>query len=605
MVILRMTAPYLGKIRYGWCYSCGVPVLRGRTCPKCHSEVKKLEISPPGEVKPMFRPEMEWVTSIIDRDYGRGVGERFFGDEKIILMNKAPGEDRVDEIVMRGKIYAVMRYDLRKERFMILFHSVAFGRLQGVVSGHYVIADRGALPSILGGKNLMRPGVLDASGDIEKDDYVLILDEEGRIVASGVAKADSDEISKGKGVAVKIKHRGIEKEPPGPSADWRTFIEVNRPIIESIASKSISEIKDIVNKYRLPVVASFSGGKDSLVSLALLIEANLPFDVIFLDTGIEFPQTLDYVKRVSKYFNVDIVIIKSKDRFWRGVEYFGPPGRDYRWCCKLVKTGPITKYYTERYPNGALTIIGQRKYESSTRRYAGKLWRNPWTPKQISFSPIQEWSSLEVWAYIMYKGLPINELYTRGFYRIGCYLCPAGEAGDWERIKREYPEGFERWMSILRKYFSEEEIAKGVWRWREPPEFIKNIVVSISKVKRRGIEILSKEKINEHVLLKLNKDPRDIVKRTLYPLGDITKKEEEFIVGKILIGKDYILGPEEDAEKAFELVKRGLECVGCGVCLGYCPSGALRLGDDEKIIIDPKLCIKCQKCLGVCPIMKF
>jgi len=600
-----MTAPYLGRIRYRWCHNCGVPVLRGDTCPRCHRKLEKIELSPPGEVKPVFKPEIDWIASIIDRDYGAGVGKKFFGEERIVLMNKAPGEDRVDEIIMRGRIYAVMRYDLKKDKFMVLFHPVSFGRIQNAISGHYVVADRGAIPSILSGKNLMRPGVLDFSDDIEKDDYVIVLDEEDNIIASGVAKADSDEISKGKGVAVKVKYRGFEREPPRQSASWRTFIEVNKQIIRDIESRSIAEIRKVIEKYRLPVVVSFSGGKDSLVALALTIEAGVPFEAVFLDTGIEFPQTVEYVERVSRYFNIKITTVKSKDRFWKGVEYFGPPGRDYRWCCKLVKTGPITKYYVKEYPNGALTIIGQRKYESSTRRHAGKLWRNPWTPKQISFSPIQEWSSLEIWAYIMYKGLPINELYVKGFYRIGCYLCPAGEVGDWEKIKEEYPEGFERWINVLRKYFTDEEIKKGAWRWREPPVFMKNILRKITRVEKRGLEIITRLGSDKGIRIKLNRDPRVVAYRTLHPLGHVTSKEDIIVVNSIVLGEDYIEGPKDAVKNAFELVKRGYECVGCGICLGYCPTGALSLERDEKIAINPELCIRCQRCLGVCPVIKF
>jgi len=599
-----MPAPYLGKIRYKWCDHCGVPILRGKTCPKCNAPLREVEVSPPGEVKPLFPEEMGWIKSIIDESYGKGVGDAFFSDEKIVLINKAPGEDRVDEIIIRGKIYGVLRYDLRKRKNQLLFHPVSFGRLKGKISRHYVMADRGAVPFILQGRNLMKPGVLDCSEDIEVNDYVVVVDEEMNIIASGVAKATSDEIDKGKGVAVKVKYYGTIPEPP-PSSDWDTFLEVNAPIIASIEAKSINEIKKIVEKYNLPVVVSFSGGKDSIVALSLTKSAGIPFETVFLDTGIEFPQTVDYVKKVSETLGVEITVINSGKRFWKGVEYFGPPARDYRWCCKLVKTGPITRYFVTNYPNGALTIIGQRKYESSTRKHAGKVWRNPWTPKQISYSPIQEWSSLEVWAYIMLKNLPINELYKRGFYRIGCYLCPAGEAGDWERIREVYPEGYGRWRKILSEYFDNEWIDVGAWRWRRLPSFMREIVKKEYKITKSDLKITSKGMLGDKMILELNKNVMYVVDRVLHPLGNIEKVEDGYVVGNTFISSNKIVGPQDDVKEAFELIKRGMECVGCGVCLGYCPTGALVLENDEKIRINPEKCVKCKKCLGVCPIIKF
>lgn len=49
-------------------------------------------------------------------------------------------------------------------------------------------------------------------------------------------------------------------------------------------------------------IVSFSGGKDSTAMLLMMLEKNMPIDeIIFCDTGKEFPQMYDYIDKVQKY----------------------------------------------------------------------------------------------------------------------------------------------------------------------------------------------------------------------------------------------------------------------------------------------------------------
>ncbi len=48
-------------------------------------------------------------------------------------------------------------------------------------------------------------------------------------------------------------------------------------------------------------IVSFSGGKDSTAMLIMMIEKNMPIDeIIFCDTGMEFPAMYDHIDRLSK-----------------------------------------------------------------------------------------------------------------------------------------------------------------------------------------------------------------------------------------------------------------------------------------------------------------
>lgn len=113
---------------------------------------------------------------------------------------------------------------------------------------------------------------------------------------------------------------------------------------------SIWEISDVkvYNSIRAKLSASrifkfshksaFSGGKDSAVLLDLVKKA-LPKDsfvVIFGDTGMEFPDTYDVVKKTQEQCEKDgthFYIAKSHFNPEESWKIFGPPARVLRWCC--------------------------------------------------------------------------------------------------------------------------------------------------------------------------------------------------------------------------------------------------------------------------------
>ena len=73
-----------------------------------------------------------------------------------------------------------------------------------------------------------------------------------------------------------------------------------------------------VTKKKLYMV-SLSGGKDSTAMLLRLIEEKRPIDLIlFCDTGLEFPQMYDHLKKLEQHIGRKITYLKAE----HGFEYY-------------------------------------------------------------------------------------------------------------------------------------------------------------------------------------------------------------------------------------------------------------------------------------------
>lgn len=111
-------------------------------------------------------------------------------------------------------------------------------------------------------------------------------------------------------------------------------------------------------------IVSFSGGKDSTAMLLMMIEKGIKIDeIIFLDTGAEFPDMYNHIKKVENYINRKIIILKAENNFEymmlhyekkkgknKGQKGYSWPDFRNRWCTQYLKKSVISKYL-KKYKN--------------------------------------------------------------------------------------------------------------------------------------------------------------------------------------------------------------------------------------------------------------
>jgi phosphoadenosine phosphosulfate reductase len=156
---------------------------------------------------------------------------------------------------------------------------------------------------------------------------------------------------------------------------------------------------------------AFSGGKDSVVILDLVLRANVKHDTHYNITTVDPPELIKFIKNKHP----EVIMERPTKTMWQLIVDNGvPPTRLMRYCCRVLK---------EHGGDGRTCIIGIRAEESQQRSQRSET-EDSFNNKKKFVSPIFSWNEQDVWAYIKRHNLPYCELYDRGWKRIGCVGCP-------------------------------------------------------------------------------------------------------------------------------------------------------------------------------------
>lgn len=191
---------------------------------------------------------------------------------------------------------------------------------------------------------------------------------------------------------------------------------------------------------RLALVSSF--GAESVVLLHLIAVLAPATPVLFVDTLLLFPETLDYQRALARQLDLrDLRTIRAAPAALAAAD---PEGRlhaaDPDGCCALRKTAPL-----EHALAGFDGWITGRKRFQGGERAALDLFEAEEGTGRLKVNPLARWRREDVEDYIVNNRLPRHPLVARGYRSIGCAPCTspvaAGEddrAGRWRgRAKTE------------------------------------------------------------------------------------------------------------------------------------------------------------------------
>ena len=318
----------------------------------------------------------------------------------VVLSKKAVRNTRMEEIREKFEIAkAKIRLGVKFEDFFVFSPKNEFGiEIHPDYDSYFIIGDDFI-------KNMRKIGV-----DVEEGNLVIrkLYNEENIYVPELKAI-----VSKRIGEEVCIKCLSNVK-PRKLSID--KTVEKNVDFLKVIENVSIKFIREHANNVGVP----FSGGKDSLACLILAKKALGDVKAIYIRTNYDMPYTDEYVECVCEKLGVNLIV----ENVNLDVKKYGMPTHKNRWCTKLKIEALERVVKSEGIDT---LVVGDREAESRVRRERPVVFER--VVKEIF--PIKYWSGAMVQLYVIMNGFNLHPLYYKGFYRLGCTICPS--LSEWEK----------------------------------------------------------------------------------------------------------------------------------------------------------------------------
>lgn len=211
--------------------------------------------------------------------------------------------------------------------------------------------------------------------------------------------------------------------------------EALRCLSDMLEEKSPEEIlRWAVGQYypRLTMATAF--GAEGCVLLAMLAAIEPRVRVFNLDTGYQFPETLELRERIRVRYGIAVELVRPEETVEEMEGRFGGPlyGTDPDGCCRMRKIEPLKRALAGY--DAWITAI--RRDQTPDRARAGIV---EWDSKfqLVKINPLANWTRKDVWAYIHVNEVPYNPLHDRGYLSIGCWPCTRPvQPGEDERAGR-------------------------------------------------------------------------------------------------------------------------------------------------------------------------
>jgi 3'-phosphoadenosine 5'-phosphosulfate sulfotransferase (PAPS reductase)/FAD synthetase len=212
-------------------------------------------------------------------------------------------------------------------------------------------------------------------------------------------------------------------------------------------------------------IASWSGGKDSTYMVDELLKRGEPLDeVIFCDTGFEFPEMYEYIEKCKAYWegkhpDLKITLLNfgseakqiysnwadkpfKKGQFKGQVRGF-PFHLGMSWCTRELKVNPVTNYISENYDN-----IDVYKYIGIAVDEPNRVpvdWGN-------HIYPMVTWGITENQAEQILKDRGLHNPLYNHFDRTGCWHCPKQSLKSLATLREHHPPLWAELEEMERNY---------------------------------------------------------------------------------------------------------------------------------------------------------
>jgi len=216
--------------------------------------------------------------------------------------------------------------------------------------------------------------------------------------------------------------------------------------LKELESESIFVLREVAAQFENPALL-FSGGKDSIVVSHLarkaFFPAKLPFPLLHIDTGHNFPETLEYRDWWANEIGARLIVKYVQDSIDKGRVQ---EEKGFNASRNVLQTVTLLDAVEELKLDCA--IGGARRDEEKARAkerfFSHRDEFGQWDPKNqrpelwnlfngrknmgehFRVFPISNWTEMDVWQYILAENIPLPKIYfshsRKVFWRDGQYL---------------------------------------------------------------------------------------------------------------------------------------------------------------------------------------
>ena len=199
--------------------------------------------------------------------------------------------------------------------------------------------------------------------------------------------------------------------------------------LDVLEAEAIHVLREVAAEFERPVLL-FSGGKDSIVMLRLAEKAfwpaRIPFPVMHIDTGHNFPEVLEFRDRRVGELGVQLLVASVQDAIDRGLVREEPNGSRNRIQTPVLLEAIARHRFTALF-GGARR--DEEKARAKERFYSFRDEFGQWDPKNqrpelwslyngrihlgesIRVFPLSNWTELDVWQYVSREGIDVPSIY--------------------------------------------------------------------------------------------------------------------------------------------------------------------------------------------------
>ena len=201
--------------------------------------------------------------------------------------------------------------------------------------------------------------------------------------------------------------------------------------LRALESESIHIIREVVAEFERPALL-FSSGKDSIVMLHLAVKAlqpaSLPFPIVHIDTGHNFPEVIEYRDQVVSKLGINLVVGSVADALESGrLQASNLPDGSRNQLQTPILLDTIRDGKFDAVFGGARR--DEERARAKERVYSFRDEFGQWDPKNqrpelwnlynsfinigqhIRVFPLSNWTELDIWQYIMDQDIEIPSIY--------------------------------------------------------------------------------------------------------------------------------------------------------------------------------------------------